>query len=332
MDHPRASWTDPGRRQTNQDAAIRASLGADVEVAAVADGMGGHLAGEVASREALRALVAALQRGAGLREAVRAANESVYRRALQSPECQGMGTTLVVYLRRGQEYEIANVGDSRAYLVEGGTITRITRDHSFVAEAVASGELTEAEAMHSRWRNALTRAIGTDPEVEADLFGPFTVDRPHAVLLCTDGFHRWLAEAEVPEVIAAAPDPGTAVANLGQAALRGGSDDNITLLLIEVKPEPAVNPNVAAAPVRERELPPRLSRAERALRPGAPPGLMTQFVGRRRGGREGHEGREERSGRLLRRARWRGTWEPLAFMVVVLGVLYGLTVLVLRFR
>jgi protein phosphatase len=227
-------WTDAGRRRTNQDAAISAAIDEDTEVAALADGMGGHAGGEIASQQALHALVAALRGGADLQDGVRAANRVVYRQANESPKLQGMGTTLVVYLRRGDRYEVANVGDSRAYLIEDGAIRLLTRDHSFMAEAVASGELTEEEARLSPWRNALTRAIGTDPEVEVDLFGPFDVTPGQTILLSSDGFHRWVLEEEVCGHIAVATELQTAAAALGEAALQGGSDDNVTVMLIEV--------------------------------------------------------------------------------------------------
>lgn len=226
-------WSAAGRRAVNQDAAIALELGEGEEVAAVADGMGGHAAGEVASREALEAVVAALRAGSSLVEAVEAANRAVYRRAAESPEWHGMGTTLLVLLRRGHRYEIANVGDSRAYRIEGGTARRITQDHSFVAEAMAAGELTEEEAARSPWRNALTRAVGTDPEVEVDLFGPFETTPPHTVLLCTDGCYRWVGDAELAARLNAAPTPREGAAALGEAALAGGSDDNVTALVIE---------------------------------------------------------------------------------------------------
>jgi protein phosphatase len=334
MIHPAGYWSDPGRRPTNQDAVIRAVLGEGVEVAAVADGMGGHAAGEVASREALRALVAALRRGAGLREAVHEANRLVYRQALASPELQGMGTTLVAYLRRGREYEIGNVGDSRAYLLDGGTIRRLTRDHTFVAEAVASGELTEEEARRSRWRNALTRAVGTEPEVEADIFGPFGAERSHSVLLCTDGLHRWLAESEIVDLVAAAPDPGSAPALLGEAALRGGSDDNVTVLLVEVAPDAAAIPALASGlpPEPAPGLPPRLAGWANVLRPQAQPGLVSRATERVHTRRRAAGQGARRSNRSRRGERQGHPWEPLAFAVVVLGVLVGVAALLLRLR
>lgn len=330
MHLPPGCWTDPGRRSMNQDAAVREAIGDDAEVAAVADGMGGHAAGEIASREALQALVAALKRGDGLRQAVRAANETVYNLAQRSPELQGMGTTLVAYLRRGESYEIANVGDSRAYLLEGEEVTRITRDHSFVAEAVASGRLTEEEAQRSRWRNALTRAVGTEPEVEPDIYGPFTTEHPHTLLLCTDGLHRWLEEAELPMLVAAEPEVEAAAAALGRTALQRGGDDNITVLLVEVgqqaKARQLAASEVAVVEV-EPALPPKLDAAGRVLRPPGPLGLISRpdtFQSLLPGGTPDQL-------RALRRfwRRWRRL-EPFVFVLALVGVLIGLVALVLR--
>jgi protein phosphatase len=314
MPSPTACWTDPGRRRTNQDAAISALLADNGEVVAVADGMGGHAAGEVASQQALNALVAALRGGADLRAAIRTANRAVYEQAQEASELQGMGTTLVVYLRRGRQYEIANVGDSRAYLIEEGSITQISRDHSFVAEAIASGELTEEEARHSPWRNALTRAIGTDPEVEPDLFGPFDATRPQTILLCTDGFHRWVPEAEVPTRIAAAGEPQVAAATLGQAALRQGSDDNVTVMLIEVG-----SPSVASAAVAGEVV------ASEAVRDAqAWPGRLGQ-VGEA-GARQGRHGPAAQIRRTWRR--WQ-RWDLFYFAILLLGLLAYLAALAL---
>lgn len=313
MHQPPGCWTDRGRRPTNQDTAIHLMLGEEAEVAAVADGMGGHQAGEVASREALEALVAALRRGEGLRDAIRVANDVVYDLALQSPELRGMGTTLVAFLRRGREYEIANVGDSRAYRIEDGEITLITRDHSFVAEAIASGQLTEEEARRSRWRNALTRAVGTDPDVEADIFGPFAIERPHTILLCSDGLYRWLEEAEVPALIAAAPALEPAAALLGRTALQGGSDDNITALLVGLRPP--LTPSESDVPPRAR-LPRTLAGPDRSV-----PAL----------GAETDSWPRQLEPPRRHWLQWR-RWEPVAFVIVVIGMLAGLLALLLRLQ
>lgn len=222
-----AIWTHRGGRKFNQDAAVALALGGGRELLAVADGMGGQSAGAVASRLALEALVASLRGGASLSDAVRAANAAVYRAQEEHPEWQGMGTTLVALLRTGRRYLIANVGDSRAYRVGAG-VERLTRDHSFMAEAVARGELSAEEALRSPWRHAVTRALGLAPDVEVDTFGPYAVRSAHYVLLCSDGLSNAVSDRDLAAQFADAPAPESAAERLGQAALARGCSDNVT--------------------------------------------------------------------------------------------------------
>ncbi len=231
-----ACWTHRGGRRSNQDAAVALTLGDGRELVAVADGMGGHLGGAVASRLALETLVARLRLGDDLVAAARAANRAVHRAARERPGCAGMGTTLVALLRAGRDYEIVNVGDSRAYRVYGGVIEQITRDHSFLAEAYARGELAAGEADHSPWRHAVTRAIGLEPEVEVDRFGPFRAREPHLVLLCSDGLSNALPDEQLAAELTAAVDPAAAVERLGAAALAAAPSDNVTAAVARVAP------------------------------------------------------------------------------------------------
>lgn len=225
-------WSERGQRPSNEDAALSLTLADDAELVAVADGMGGHAAGEVASRAALEALSAALRGGAGLREAVLQANAAVRDLAEQDPERAGMGTTLVVLLRRGERYEVANVGDSRAYRLDGAGLRQLTHDHSFAAEVVRRGEMTDEEAARSPWKNALTRAVGGQPDVEVDLFGPFDAGEPHTVLLCTDGVYRVLGAAELAERLGGGAPADTAARALADDAIRAGSEDNVTAAVV----------------------------------------------------------------------------------------------------
>ncbi len=229
---PTAHYTDRGRRPSNQDAVVVRQWPDGRALLAVADGMGGHSAGEVAANRALEVLVAAVDSGVSLREAIRTANAVVLAEGRSRPDLQGMGTTIVALLLQDGQYHVANVGDSRAYRIAGATIEQITRDHSFVAEAVRSGELSAEEASRSPWRNALTRSIGAEPDVDVDVFGPFTVDEPHMVALCSDGLYRVLPDARIRDELAGAPDLDTAVRALGQLAVEYGSDDNVTLAVI----------------------------------------------------------------------------------------------------
>lgn len=209
-----------------------ATLADGAELAVVADGMGGHAGGEVASRVALVAIQAALDAGADLPAAIRSANSAILSEAATQPELTGMGTTVVAVLRRAGSYIVANVGDSRAYRIDADGITQLTHDHSFIAEAVRSGHLSEQEAVRSQWRNAVTRAVGTDSAVEVDVFGPFQADASHLLLLCTDGLYRAISDEDLRAAILAAPDPARAAQRLALSAYDAGSDDNISLVVL----------------------------------------------------------------------------------------------------
>ncbi|CAN5338001.1 protein phosphatase 2C domain-containing protein [soil metagenome] len=230
----RAHYSHAGRRRANQDAAVARTLPDGRELLAVADGMGGHLAGEIASARALEALIRRIEPGASLIEAVRAANAAVHSDASRSAELQGMGTTLVALLHDSSGYDIANVGDSRAYRIDEDGIRQLTLDHSFTAEAMRAGTMSSQEAASSPWRNALTRAVGTDAEVEIDHFGPFPAEPPHVVLLCSDGLYKAVSEPLIREYVLATEDLNTAVHSLAALAFRNGSDDNITAAALEL--------------------------------------------------------------------------------------------------
>ncbi|MET0396057.1 MAG: protein phosphatase 2C domain-containing protein [Longimicrobiaceae bacterium] len=274
--------TDRGRRPSNQDAVVATTLPDGREVVAVADGMGGHAAGEVASATALSALLDALGGGAALEDAYRAADLAIRSAAERDRSLDGMGTTLVALLRSGNRYWIANVGDSRAYRISAGGIERVTRDHSFAEEAVRSGQMTEEEVARSPWKNSLTRALGTgDAEVAADVFGPFAADAPHAVLLCSDGLHGVVQEEEIRACVVDSGSSAAAAERLSALALRGGSRDNVTaavrdfglLLRPEAEPQaaaaaPAPSPRLGPpdAPLPPRAAPPAVRRAPRRHR------------------------------------------------------------------
>ncbi|HHV54021.1 MAG TPA: Stp1/IreP family PP2C-type Ser/Thr phosphatase [Firmicutes bacterium] len=210
---------------------------------AVADGMGGHQAGEVASRMALEALVIHEPdprfAPASLVQAVGAANERVYTRSREHPEWSGMGTTLTAALWDGQRLHLAHVGDSRAYLLEPGSALRqLTRDHSVTSELLESGLISpEAARLHPQ-RHVLTRAVGVAPSVEVDVI---TVDVvPNArILLCTDGLSGVITPDEMAQVLARPLPPERQVSLLVRWANLRGGPDNITVLLLtaeEVRP------------------------------------------------------------------------------------------------
>lgn len=231
-DRPRlAQHSIGGRRPYQEDSIFADALADGRTLVAVADGMGGHAAGEVASALALETLKASLEAGIELGEAFRLANQQVHAKS-KEPGKQGMGTTLVAVLLDGDQYLVGNVGDSRGYLINGDGIRRITQDHSFVAEAMKRGQ-SEEEATASQWRDALTRAIGTDAKVEVDVFGPFPVERNSAVLLCSDGLYKTLRDADIREIFSRSGGPKGASQTLVSAAYERGSDDNISVAIAE---------------------------------------------------------------------------------------------------
>jgi protein phosphatase len=235
-----AQHSIPGRRPYQEDSIFCDPLADGRLLVAVADGMGGHAAGEVASALALATLKSAVEDGTELGEAFRLANEKVHQKSME-PGKQGMGTTLVAVIIDGDEYLVGNVGDSRGYLISPEGIERITQDHSFVAEAMKRGQ-SEEEATASQWRDALTRAIGTDAKVEADVFGPFPVKRNSALLLCSDGLYKTLRDSDLREIFRRSGGPKGACQALVAEAYERGSDDNISVVVTEFGQVPREQP------------------------------------------------------------------------------------------
>jgi protein phosphatase len=232
----RSSWyTDRGRRSVNQDAVMVRTLPDGRELAAVCDGMGSHSAGGIASHVALDTLVASLTGGSSLSEAVRDANAAVYQ-AAKAPDKEGMGTTLVALLRQGDTYEIANVGDSRAYRVDAAGARPLTRDHSFVAEMVSQGKMSYEEAVKSPWKNAVTRSLGGEMEVNADYFPGEVGPEPFLLILCSDGIHGMLEAKEIEEIARQTPDVRDLARALGEKALVKGGEDNVAAAVLQFGP------------------------------------------------------------------------------------------------
>jgi serine/threonine protein phosphatase PrpC len=229
--------TDPGlTRPQNEDAFL-----VEPPLYAVADGMGGHRAGEVASRVALNELLANAPRSAdskALGRAVRAANRAVIESADKTRTRSGMGTTLTAAMVDGTHIAIAHVGDSRAYLLHEGQLTRITEDHSMVADLVREGALTEEDARFHPQRSVITRALGSDRNMVADLYEVEAIagDR---LLLATDGLTGMIPDDYVAELLAAERDPEAAAAKLVEAANRAGGYDNITVVIVDIGDTPA---------------------------------------------------------------------------------------------
>jgi protein phosphatase len=228
--------TDIGeKRDTNEDDVLTASFdGTDLLV--VADGMGGHAAGDVASDIA----TTELKEGIGdalpaareeyeriLEEAIKAANEEIHTLASDDPSLSGMGTTVVAALVDGGEATIANVGDSRAYHIDGG-IEQVTVDQSLVQELIERGEITESEAEGHPQRNVLSQALGSTDNVEPDFYQQ-TVSG--ALLLCSDGLTEEVSDGRIAETIAETSTLADAAETLIEQAKDNGGSDNITVAL-----------------------------------------------------------------------------------------------------
>jgi PPM family protein phosphatase len=224
--------TDIGRsRRINEDGyLVRDPL------FAVADGMGGHQGGEVASSLALETLgrLNAGQDGAlrALVEEIRRANREVLEKGGADPALQGMGTTLTVLLTEGEKAHVAHVGDSRAYLLRDGNLQQLTEDHTLVQRMVREGRLTPDEADHHPQRSILTRALGVDEEVPVDEL-TLPIHSGDRLLLCTDGLTGMIGEKRIQDILEAQRDPQAASNQLVEEANRAGGDDNITVIVLE---------------------------------------------------------------------------------------------------
>lgn len=245
-----AARSDRGRvRDSNEDDLLQRP---ESGLFAVADGMGGHAAGEVASRIAVDAVEEELAGGdAAVRsppspdrmvEAVREANSRIRRDAGENPGRAGMGTTLTVLALAGRgRWRVAHVGDSRAYLLREGGLRQLTTDHSWVGRQVARGELTKEEARRHPMSSALERALGTSPQVEVDVEGGEA--RPGDLfLLCSDGLNAMLPDGEIESLLR---EDGEASGGgelegradrLIDAANRAGGEDNVTVVLVRIEP------------------------------------------------------------------------------------------------
>ena len=213
------------------------------EVFLVADGMGGHRTGEVASSLATEGLLSAMRELAvkasppdALARAFQRANMDVYRQAMRRAESRGMGTTLTSVFLDAQTAIVGHVGDSRAYLIRAGKIEQLTRDHSWVAERVRQGILSSEEAKTHRWRNVITNAMGSFPQLRLDLFG-LEVQEGDTLLLCSDGLTNVLTDAAILEIVESHPhDSAVAVAQrMIDMANAGGAPDNVTAVLVRVQ-------------------------------------------------------------------------------------------------
>jgi serine/threonine protein phosphatase PrpC len=245
-----AGLSDTGRkRRQNEDAFV-----CEPPLFAIADGMGGAQAGEVASRLAAAAIeegAAAIQGEEGVATVVRAANARIFERAVHDPAVAGMGTTATVAVvdERAATVTIAHVGDSRAYLYREGVLAQLTTDHSLVGELVRSGRLTEDEAAVHPHRSVITRALGTDAEVEVDTL-TLEAAPGDLLLLCSDGLSAMVRDEEIVRVLdSTGGAPHEAADALVRAANAAGGEDNVTVVLFELVESESTPPSPEAPEV-----------------------------------------------------------------------------------
>ena len=247
--------TDPGRRRRrNEDAYV-----CEPPLFAIADGMGGAQAGEVASGLAAAVLEEATgdERGEErVASLIQEANRRVFQRSSEDAATSGVGTTMTVALVDNSDGTIAfgHVGDSRAYRIRGGELEQLTDDHSLVGELVRSGRLSPEEAESHPQRSVITRALGTEPDVDVDTFTT-EAERDDIYLLCSDGLTDMVSSREILSVVERAHDLDDAARGLVDAANEGGGEDNITVVLFEIAAEDTVVKSAPPTAVTEREQP-----------------------------------------------------------------------------
>ncbi len=213
---------------------------------AVADGMGGHAAGEVASKLALETLRKHLEKHGGdsrqrseadapsfIRDMLNAANQAVLAAGMSERSRNGMGTTVTMLFGLKGRFWLGHIGDSRAYLITGGGIHHVTEDHTLVTQLVRNGQISEDETTGHPQRHILTRALGTDESVDFDIL-PLVCSTGDAVLLCSDGLYSLVDNEEIHSVVQGQEEPRQAVEHLVYLANERGGTDNITAVLVRL--------------------------------------------------------------------------------------------------
>ncbi|HFJ6461404.1 TPA: Stp1/IreP family PP2C-type Ser/Thr phosphatase [Enterococcus faecium] len=236
--------SDVGRRRnTNQDYASVFTSRSGLKLAVLADGMGGHRAGDIASQMAVTNLGEAWEKQEAVDDeknaqwfiqSIQEENMLIYQRGQEQPEYNGMGTTIVAAALSDDWFTIANVGDSRAYLIREDKIMQLTEDHSLVNELVKSGEISEEMAVNHPRKNILTRSVGMPGTVEVDV-STHLWQLKDRLLLCSDGLTNMLSEEEIGTIINQEGPLSHKVTELIDRANEAGGADNITVLLIEYK-------------------------------------------------------------------------------------------------
>ncbi|MBU5479314.1 Stp1/IreP family PP2C-type Ser/Thr phosphatase [Eubacterium sp. MSJ-13] len=233
--------TDIGSKRTmNQDSVYcnENSVGSFQNLFIVADGMGGHKAGDYASRLCVEKMVEAIEKSKSvtpvtiLEEAVTEANSNVLAEAKTNVEYEGMGTTMVACTLQENTLYIANIGDSRLYIINDD-IRQITKDHSWVEEMVKKGEITESQARIHPQKNIITRALGIDETVHADYF-EVNVKADDKILMCSDGLTNMVEDDDIEYIVRHSSSVEKAVENLVEKANENGGKDNITVILVQI--------------------------------------------------------------------------------------------------
>jgi len=241
--------TDVGRvREGNEDAFL---VDERMGLVAVADGMGGHRAGEVASATALEALRANVASGTPIRDAITSANTAVYEKAATDEALAGMGTTVTAgTVAAGDTLLVGHVGDSRAYLWRDGELRRLTEDHSLVEELVRGGRLTTEQAAVHPQRSIITRALGVDPSVDVDVY-PIELRVGDRVAFCSDGLTTMVRDDDIAAVLRREKDPQRVAAQLVADANAAGGEDNVTVVVIDAREGTSLVERPAPVPAEE---------------------------------------------------------------------------------
>lgn len=234
-----AMKTDIGNhREINEDYGISTAI-EDSYIYIVADGMGGHLAGEVASKMAIETIISFIENNKNMLDqpvklinaAVEYANKEIYNKS-KDPDFKNMGTTCELLIAKANKAYIGHVGDSRVYLIRDNNIFQITRDHSLINDLVASGSISEDEALKIPQKNIITRALGSEEAISADIH-EVDIEKGDFILLCTDGVTGELEDETIRDIIVSAEDLETKVETIIKLSNDAGGYDNSTAILVE---------------------------------------------------------------------------------------------------
>jgi protein phosphatase len=231
-------------RDVNEDNCIHCKLNDNYDLLIVADGMGGHNAGEVASEIAVKSISGYIKCNIKedtsnneiiqiIKDAILKANLDIYTESINNSSCSGMGTTVTVGVLSEHIIWIGHVGDSRAYILGNNKLHKLTNDHSLVAELVKNGTITESEALHHPQKNIITRALGTGENVEIDIEN-ISIDNNNIIMLCTDGLTNMVSDGEIEDILINSDDVAAAAQKLVGLANELGGYDNITVVIAKI--------------------------------------------------------------------------------------------------